>query len=55
MLMCLIVSNSLSFYVEISTFLNDCVLSGRIAEPRICLKEECQARNSMTLVHNRCR
>ncbi|XP_023003028.1 DNA replication licensing factor MCM4-like [Cucurbita maxima] len=27
---------------------------GRISEPIICLKEECQARNSMTLVHNRC-
>ncbi|XP_022136178.1 DNA replication licensing factor MCM4 [Momordica charantia] len=28
---------------------------GRITEPTICLKEECQARNSMSLVHNRCR
>ncbi|KAG4973782.1 hypothetical protein JHK87_030603 [Glycine soja] len=28
---------------------------GRITEPTICLKEECQSRNSMTLVHNRCR
>ncbi|KAA0033785.1 DNA replication licensing factor MCM4 isoform X2 [Cucumis melo var. makuwa] len=28
---------------------------GQISEPTICLKEECQARNSMTLVHNRCR
>ncbi|XP_059448449.1 DNA replication licensing factor MCM4 [Corylus avellana] len=28
---------------------------GQITEPRVCLKEECQARNSMTLVHNRCR
>ncbi|CAN6555235.1 unnamed protein product [Malus baccata var. baccata] len=31
------------------------VEKGRISEPTICLKEECQARNSMTLVHNRCR
>ncbi|PON80788.1 DNA replication licensing factor Mcm [Parasponia andersonii] len=31
------------------------VEKGRITEPTICLKEECQARNSMTLVHNRCR
>ncbi|KAH7517765.1 hypothetical protein FEM48_Zijuj09G0099100 [Ziziphus jujuba var. spinosa] len=31
------------------------VEKGRIAEPAVCLKEECQARNSMTLVHNRCR
>lgn len=28
---------------------------GQITEPRVCLKEECQARNAMTLVHNRCR
>ncbi|TKY67597.1 DNA replication licensing factor MCM4 [Spatholobus suberectus] len=28
---------------------------GRITEPTICLREECQSRNSMTLVHNRCR
>ncbi|KAM7263354.1 hypothetical protein ACFE04_001037 [Oxalis oulophora] len=28
---------------------------GRINEPTTCLKEECQAKNSMTLVHNRCR
>nr|QYB23515.1 MCM4 [Fagopyrum tataricum] len=28
---------------------------GRIEEPTICAKEECQAKNSMTLVHNRCR
>ncbi|XP_054777914.1 DNA replication licensing factor MCM4 [Prosopis cineraria] len=28
---------------------------GRISEPTKCLREECQARNSMTLVHNRCR
>ncbi|KAF3947882.1 hypothetical protein CMV_026051 [Castanea mollissima] len=27
--------------------------SGQITEPKICLKEECQARDSMTLVHNR--
>ncbi|KAK7264255.1 hypothetical protein RJT34_31861 [Clitoria ternatea] len=27
---------------------------GRITEPTICLKEECQSRNSMSLVHNRC-
>ncbi|MED6181332.1 DNA replication licensing factor, mcm4 component [Stylosanthes scabra] len=28
---------------------------GRITEPTICLREECQSRNSMTLLHNRCR
>ncbi|XP_027112176.1 DNA replication licensing factor MCM4 [Coffea arabica] len=28
---------------------------GRINEPLICGKQECLARNSMTLVHNRCR
>ncbi|KAJ7978506.1 DNA helicase [Quillaja saponaria] len=28
---------------------------GRIIEPTVCLKEECQAKNSMALVHNRCR
>ncbi|KAI4297641.1 hypothetical protein L6164_037523 [Bauhinia variegata] len=28
---------------------------GRISEPTKCLREECQAKNSMTLVHNRCR
>ncbi|XP_004507486.1 DNA replication licensing factor MCM4 [Cicer arietinum] len=28
---------------------------GRIAEPTVCLREECQSRNSMTLVHNRCK
>ncbi|XP_027355899.1 DNA replication licensing factor MCM4 [Abrus precatorius] len=28
---------------------------GRITEPTVCLREECQSRNSMTLVHNRCR
>ncbi|CAN1255955.1 DNA replication licensing factor MCM4 [Linum perenne] len=28
---------------------------GRISEPTLCLKQECQARSSMTLVHNRCR
>ncbi|CAL1353637.1 unnamed protein product [Linum trigynum] len=28
---------------------------GRISEPTLCLKQECQAKNSMTLVHNRCR
>ncbi|XP_057451283.1 DNA replication licensing factor MCM4 [Lotus japonicus] len=28
---------------------------GRITEPTLCLREECQSRNSMTLVHNRCR
>ncbi|GMN55747.1 hypothetical protein TIFTF001_024865 [Ficus carica] len=31
------------------------VEKGRITEPTVCLKEECQARNSMTLIHNRCR
>ncbi|KAJ4832152.1 DNA replication licensing factor, mcm4 component [Turnera subulata] len=28
---------------------------GRITEPTTCLKAECMAKNSMTLVHNRCR
>ncbi|KAB1207349.1 DNA replication licensing factor MCM4 [Morella rubra] len=28
---------------------------GQITEPKLCLKEECQAKDSMTLVHNRCR
>ncbi|KAK2978268.1 hypothetical protein RJ640_017119 [Escallonia rubra] len=28
---------------------------GRINEPTVCAKEECLAKNSMTLVHNRCR
>ncbi|KAK3211406.1 hypothetical protein Dsin_016112 [Dipteronia sinensis] len=28
---------------------------GRISEPTTCLKQECHAKNSMTLVHNRCR
>ncbi|KAH7575014.1 hypothetical protein JRO89_XS02G0035500 [Xanthoceras sorbifolium] len=28
---------------------------GRISEPTTCLKQECLAKNSMTLVHNRCR
>ncbi|KAF5745427.1 DNA replication licensing factor MCM4-like [Tripterygium wilfordii] len=28
---------------------------GRISEPATCLKQECLAKNSMTLVHNRCR
>lgn len=28
---------------------------GRINEPSACMREECKARNSMTLVHNRCR
>ncbi|XP_052194076.1 DNA replication licensing factor MCM4 [Diospyros lotus] len=28
---------------------------GRINEPTLCGKEECLAKNSMTLVHNRCR
>ncbi|CAH9134608.1 unnamed protein product [Cuscuta epithymum] len=28
---------------------------GRISDPTRCEKQECQARNSMTLVHNRCR
>ncbi|KAK3231417.1 hypothetical protein Dsin_003298 [Dipteronia sinensis] len=28
---------------------------GRISVPRRCLKQECLAKNSMTLVHNRCR
>ncbi|KAK9075779.1 hypothetical protein SSX86_004108 [Deinandra increscens subsp. villosa] len=28
---------------------------GRISEPTTCMKEECKTKNSMTLVHNRCR
>ncbi|GAB4837860.1 DNA replication licensing factor, mcm4 component [Ancistrocladus abbreviatus] len=28
---------------------------GRITEPTACKKEDCKAKNSMTLVHNRCR
>ncbi|CAO2814977.1 unnamed protein product [Amaranthus hypochondriacus] len=28
---------------------------GRINEPPACMREECKAKNSMTLVHNRCR
>ncbi|KAJ6906206.1 hypothetical protein NC652_023837 [Populus alba x Populus x berolinensis] len=28
---------------------------GRISEPTACLKQECLAKNSMSLVHNRCR
>ncbi|XP_041998995.1 DNA replication licensing factor MCM4-like [Salvia splendens] len=28
---------------------------GRISEPTVCAKQECLSRNSMTLVHNRCR
>ncbi|EFH62486.1 predicted protein [Arabidopsis lyrata subsp. lyrata] len=28
---------------------------GKISEPPTCLKQECMAKNSMTLVHNRCR
>ncbi|KAK0593195.1 hypothetical protein LWI29_032697 [Acer saccharum] len=28
---------------------------GRISEPTTCLKQECLAKNSMTLVHNRCK
>ncbi|KAG9142508.1 hypothetical protein Leryth_017013 [Lithospermum erythrorhizon] len=28
---------------------------GRVSEPTICQKQECLARSSMTLVHNRCR
>ncbi|XP_047956027.1 DNA replication licensing factor MCM4 isoform X2 [Salvia hispanica] len=28
---------------------------GRINEPTVCAKQECLSRNSMTLVHNRCR
>lgn len=31
------------------------MFSGQITEPKLCLKEECQAKDSMTLVHNRCR
>ncbi|KAF3952097.1 hypothetical protein CMV_022317 [Castanea mollissima] len=39
----------------ISTSVRNLNPSGQITEPKICLKEECQARDSMTLVHNRCR
>ncbi|KAL2927237.1 DNA replication licensing factor MCM4 [Bienertia sinuspersici] len=28
---------------------------GRINEPHACMREECKAKNSMTLIHNRCR
>ncbi|GAA0147234.1 DNA metabolism protein [Lithospermum erythrorhizon] len=28
---------------------------GRVSEPTVCQKQECLARSSMTLVHNRCR
>ncbi|XP_071715037.1 DNA replication licensing factor MCM4 [Rutidosis leptorrhynchoides] len=28
---------------------------GRISEPTMCMKEECKTKNSMTLLHNRCR
>ncbi|KNA23115.1 hypothetical protein SOVF_027630 [Spinacia oleracea] len=28
---------------------------GRVSEPPACVREECKAKNSMTLVHNRCR
>ncbi|GMH02785.1 hypothetical protein Nepgr_004624 [Nepenthes gracilis] len=28
---------------------------GRITEPAVCQKEDCKAKNSMALVHNRCR
>lgn len=31
------------------------VLTGRISEPTQCGKQECQTKNAMTLVHNRCR
>ncbi|KAL6531865.1 DNA replication licensing factor, mcm4 component [Orobanche minor] len=31
------------------------VNGGRIDEPTICARQECLSRNSMTLVHNRCR
>ncbi|KVH93228.1 Mini-chromosome maintenance complex protein 4 [Cynara cardunculus var. scolymus] len=30
-------------------------MSRRISEPTMCMKEECKTKNSMTLVHNRCR
>ena len=51
----LIVSCKLLFHVNFALLLIPDFLSGRITEPTRCLKEECQARNSMTLVHNRCR
>uniref|UniRef100_A0A7N0T0N6 DNA replication licensing factor MCM4 n=1 Tax=Kalanchoe fedtschenkoi TaxID=63787 RepID=A0A7N0T0N6_KALFE len=28
---------------------------GRVDEPTVCTKDECRSKNSMTLVHNRCR
>ncbi|KAI7731095.1 hypothetical protein M8C21_028100 [Ambrosia artemisiifolia] len=28
---------------------------GRISEPTMCMKDECKTKNSMTLLHNRCR
>jgi len=34
---------------------NGSLFSGRISEPKRCMKEECATKNSMTLVHNRCR
>lgn len=34
---------------------NSSLFSGRISEPKRCMKEECATKNSMTLVHNRCR
>ncbi|KAL0008972.1 hypothetical protein SO802_010474 [Lithocarpus litseifolius] len=42
------------FNLKSSTSVRNLNPSGQITEPKICLKEECQARYSMTLVHNRC-
>lgn len=28
---------------------------GRITEPTVCVKEDCGAKNSMSMIHNRCR
>ncbi|KAL8170270.1 hypothetical protein V2J09_022074 [Rumex salicifolius] len=43
------------FNLKTSTCMRNLNPSGRIDEPTNCGKEECQAKNSMTLVHNRCR
>ncbi|KAG8643959.1 hypothetical protein MANES_11G087401v8 [Manihot esculenta] len=43
------------YNLKTSTTMRNLNPSGRINEPTICMKQECLARNSMTLVHNRCR
>ncbi|XP_050279550.1 DNA replication licensing factor MCM4-like [Quercus robur] len=40
------------FNLKSSTSMRNLNPSGQITEPKICLKEECQAMDSMTLVHN---